>query len=67
MSDFQSQLPPGAGPSLVNDDFGDVYGAYMAITGEDYTYKDLYEYAKFLQRELLQVQDVKRVAILSDR
>ena len=60
-------LPPGAGPSLVNDDFGDVYGAYMAITGEGYTYKELYEYAKFLQRELLQVQDVKRVAILADR
>ncbi len=60
-------LPPGAGPSLVNDDFGDVYGAYMAITGEGYSYKELYEYAKFLQRELLQVQDVKRVAIISDR
>ncbi len=60
-------LPPGAGPSLVNDDFGDVYGVYMAITGEGYSYKELYEYAKFLQRELLQVQDVKRVAILADR
>jgi len=60
-------LPPGAGPSLVNDDFGDVYGAYMAITGDGYNYKELYEYAKFLQRELLQVQDVKRVAIISNR
>lgn len=65
--DSQRSLPPGAGPSLVNDDFGDVYGAYMAITGEGYSYKDYYDYAKFLQRELLQVQDVKRVAILSDR
>ncbi|MEM8964517.1 MAG: efflux RND transporter permease subunit, partial [Acidobacteriota bacterium] len=51
----------------VNDDFGDVYGAYMAITGEGYSYKDLYDYAKFLQRELLLVQDVKRVSILSNR
>jgi multidrug efflux pump subunit AcrB len=67
VGDYQRSLPPGAGPSLVNDDFGDVYGAYMAITGEGYSYKEIYEYAKFLQRELLQVQDVKRVAIISDR
>ncbi|MDH3784400.1 MAG: efflux RND transporter permease subunit, partial [Acidobacteriota bacterium] len=67
VGDAERNLPPGAGPSLVNDDFGDVYGAYMAITGEGYNYKELYDYAKFLQRELLQVQDVKRVAIIADR
>ena len=67
VNDYQRYLPPGAGPSIVNDDFGDVYGAYMAITGEGYTYKELYEYAKFLQKEILLVQDVKRVAIISDR
>ncbi|MCA9808886.1 MAG: efflux RND transporter permease subunit, partial [Candidatus Dadabacteria bacterium] len=33
VNDYQSQLPPGAGPSLVNDDYGDVYGVYLAITG----------------------------------
>jgi len=26
VNDCQIELPPGAGPSLVNDDFGDVYG-----------------------------------------
>jgi len=64
VNDRQTDLPPGAGPSVVNDDFGDVYGVYVALTGEGYTYKDLYETAKFLQRELLQVQDVKSVEIL---
>jgi multidrug efflux pump subunit AcrB len=48
---------------VVNDDFGDVYGIYLAITGEGYTYKELYETAKFLQRELLLVPDVKRIVI----
>ncbi|MEM7587340.1 MAG: efflux RND transporter permease subunit, partial [Acidobacteriota bacterium] len=67
VSDYQLYLPPGAGPSIVNDDFGDVYGAYMAITGDGYDAKEIYDYAKFLQRELLQVQDVKRVTILSPR
>ncbi len=67
VNDFQSQLPPGAGPSVVNDDFGDVYGIYVAITGEGYTHKEIYEYAKFLQRELLQSQDVKRIVLYGVR
>jgi len=62
VSDYQSKLPPGAGPSIVNDDFGDVFGVYVAITGPGYTRRELYEYAKFLQRELLQAEDVKKIA-----
>ncbi len=62
VGDAQSSLPPGAGPSVVNDDFGDVYGIYLAITGEGYSYPEIYETAKFLQRELLLVPDVKRIA-----
>jgi len=61
VNDYQSKLPPGAGPSVVNDDFGDVYGVFLAITGEGYTYKEIYEYAKFLQRELLKAKDVKKI------
>ena len=63
VNDAQGKLPPGAGPSLVKDDFGDVYGVYLAITGDGYSYKELYEYAKFLQRELLQVKDVQRIIL----
>jgi multidrug efflux pump subunit AcrB len=63
VNDAQRQLPPGAGPSIVNDDFGDVYGVYLAVTGEGYTYKEMYEYAKFLQRELLRAEDVKRIEL----
>jgi multidrug efflux pump subunit AcrB len=67
VNDRQKDLPPGAGPSVVNDDFGDVYGVYLALTGDGYTYRDLYATAKLLQRELLQVQDVKRAVILGDQ
>ena len=63
VGDAQRRLPPGAGPSLVNDDFGDVYGVYLALSGQGYTFKELYQYAKFLQRELLQARDVKRIAL----
>jgi len=67
VNDYQRQLPPGAGPSIVNDDFGDVYGLYLAITGEGYTDMELYEYGKFLQRELLSVQDVKRIILFGNQ
>lgn len=63
VSDYQNRLPPGAGPSIVNDDFGDTYGIYVALSGEGYTMAELYEYAKLLRRELLLVDDVKRVVI----
>ena len=63
VGDAQINLPPGAGPSVVNDDFGDVYGIFYALTGEGYSQAELRETAKFLQRELLQVQDVKRIAL----
>ncbi len=63
INDKQHKLPPGAGPSLVNDDFGDTYGVYFAMTSDGYTYKELYEVAKFLQRELLTVRDVKRIVL----
>ncbi|HXV27544.1 MAG TPA: efflux RND transporter permease subunit, partial [bacterium] len=64
---YQNQLPPGAGPSVVNDDFGDVYGVYLAITGEGYTYAELKDVAEFLRRELLQVQDVKKIAFYGNQ
>jgi multidrug efflux pump subunit AcrB len=66
-AEVAGKLPPGAGPSLVNDDFGDVFGVYVAITGEGYTYQEVHKYAKFLKRELLQVRDVKSITIYADQ
>ena len=61
VNDAQRELPPGAGPSIVNDDFGDVYGVFFALYGEGYSYAELYETAKLLRRELLLVQDVAKI------
>ena len=61
VNDVQNRLPPGAGPSVVNDDFGDVYGLYYLITGDGYTSAELYEYARSLRTELLSVDDVAKV------
>jgi multidrug efflux pump subunit AcrB len=67
VNDAQTSLPPGAGPSVVNDDFGDVYGIYVALTGEGYSDAELHEFAKFLQRELLRAEDTKRIELYGVR
>jgi multidrug efflux pump subunit AcrB len=63
VGDAQSRLPPGARPSIVNDDFGDVFGVYLAITGDGFSYAALRDYADMLRRELLQVPGVASVAL----
>lgn len=61
VTDVQPKIPPGCMPSLVNDDFGDVYGVFFAVYGDGYTYKELKDYADILKRELLLVTDVASV------
>ncbi|MGI9626969.1 MAG: efflux RND transporter permease subunit [Longimicrobiales bacterium] len=61
VAEVQSSLPPGAGPSVVNDDFGDVFGVFVAIHGKDFSYTELKKVAKLLQRELLLVEDVAKI------
>ncbi len=54
-------LPPGCQEPMVNDDFGDVYGVFFALTGDGYSQHDLQEVAKDLRRELLLCRDVGRI------
>lgn len=66
VNDAQYKLPPGAGPSIVNDDFGDVYALFFAVTGEGYSLQAIKDYLDVLERELLQVPGVARVATLGE-
>jgi multidrug efflux pump subunit AcrB len=63
IGDAQGNLPPGAGPSLVVDDYGDVFGVYFTLYGDEYSYRELYDFAKLLRRELVLVQDVAKVEL----
>jgi len=63
VGDAQSKLPPGAGPSLVIDDYSDVYGVFFALHGDEYSYRELYDVAKLLRRELVLVKDVAKVTL----
>jgi multidrug efflux pump subunit AcrB len=63
----QADLPQGAGPSFVNDDFGDVYGVFYGFYGDGYTFKELKEYLDMLKRELLLVDDVAKVDLYGEQ
>lgn len=63
VNDIVPQLPPGVAQPSVIDDFGDVYGILLAITGEGYTYKELSDYVDYLRREIELVDGVGKVAI----
>lgn len=63
VNDVQSKLPAGAGPSVVNDDFGDVLGVFYGLTGEGRTYRELEEQAKQIKNDLLRVKDVAKVEL----
>ncbi len=67
INDIQGQLPTGAGPSIINDDFGDVYGVYYALTGEGYSYAELKKVAELLKRELLTVTNVKKIEFFGEQ
>ncbi|MDZ4297244.1 MAG: efflux RND transporter permease subunit [Moraxellaceae bacterium] len=62
IGDAQKDLPPGTFPSIVNDDFGDVFGMFYAITAPGFSDKEFRDLAKFLRRELLTVKGVAKVA-----
>lgn len=63
VGDAQASLPPGTGTSIVNDDFGDVYGLLMTLQSEDYSLKQLEDFADLMQREIQLVEGVKKVNI----
>jgi multidrug efflux pump subunit AcrB len=61
--DVEANLPPGAGRPDVSDDFGDVYGFVLAVTGDGYSDAELEKYVKFLKKELSVIKGVARVEL----
>ena len=61
--EVEGSLPPGCNRPIVNDDFGDVYGLLMAITGDGYSYAEMEDAAKSLKKELSLVEGVARVEL----
>ena len=67
VADAQSALPPGARPSIVVDDYGDVFGVFVAVHGEGYSYAELKKVVDFLKLELVLVEDVAKIETFGER
>ncbi len=61
IKDAAGKLPAGCMEPYVNDDFGDVYGVFFAITGEGYSKHTLKDIAEDLRKELLLCEDVGKI------
>ncbi|MGW8323956.1 MAG: efflux RND transporter permease subunit, partial [Thermodesulfobacteriota bacterium] len=57
------ELPEGVIGPIVNDEFGDVFGIIIALTGEGYTYAELKEVADDVRNELLLIDETAKVEI----
>ncbi len=63
IQDMKHNLPPGAMDPIVVDDFGDVYGVYLSITGDGYSYRDLEDFTEQMKRQLVLVDGVSKVVV----
>ncbi len=64
VEDAQLELPPGCMPTMINDDFGDVFGVYYALTADEgFEYSELEDYADFIKRELVPISEVSKVEL----
>jgi multidrug efflux pump subunit AcrB len=67
VNDAAGDMPPGAQPSQVFDEFGDVFGIYYVLTGEGYSMAELRSYAKALRQDLLSVPGVGKINIAGEQ
>ncbi len=63
VADARPDLPPGAQDPIVLDDFGDVYGVYVTLTGDGYSWRDLFDTADTLKKQLVLIQGISKVVI----
>jgi len=63
ISDAEAQLPPGAGPVRVFDDFGDVFGFLFALHSDGFTGADMERYADDIKAQLSVVPGVAKVEL----
>ncbi|WP_075591629.1 efflux RND transporter permease subunit [Labilibacter marinus] len=66
INDAKRDLPAGADP-IVLDDFGDVYGIFISVSADGYSYRELNDYVEYIKRELLLVENIRRIEIFGQQ
>ncbi|EPS7821464.1 efflux RND transporter permease subunit [Acinetobacter baumannii] len=64
VKDIRHELPSGVQGPFFNDEFGDTFGNIYVLTGKDFDYALLKEYADRLQLQLQRVKDVGKVELI---
>ena len=68
VANIQPRLPSGASAISVNDDFGDVFGIYYALTADEgYTYDELRDWVQKIKTELSPVPGVQKVYLFGEQ
>ena len=67
VGDSQVYLPQGTSRSMVFDDYGDVYGIYLALSGDGFSSDEIQDYARYIKREILLVDGVKRINLYGEQ
>ncbi len=68
VANIQPRLPSGASSISVNDDFGDVFGIYYALTADEgYTYDELRDWAQKIKTELSPVPGVQKFYLFGEQ
>ena len=61
---IQPQLPAGASVPTVSDDFGDVFGIYYGLVGDDgFSYEEMRNWAERIKTQVITADGVMKVAL----
>lgn len=64
INDYRPQLPAGTAPTIVKDDFGDVFGVLLAVSGDGFTNDELNDYVDYIRRELVLIKGIGKVTVV---
>jgi multidrug efflux pump subunit AcrB len=64
LEDLTGQFPEGVSKPWFNEDFGQTKTVVLAVTGQGFSYKELFDYADDFKKVLEQVQYVAKVDII---
>ena len=67
LGDIQNQMPQGVIGPAVNDEYGDVYSALYAFTGDEYSPAELKRMCEKARKQLLRIGDVEKVDIIGEQ
>jgi len=63
----QVELPAESQPSVVNDEFGDVFGIVIGLTGEGYDYRELKDIADQTRDAMLRLSESAKVQVYGEQ